>query len=165
MHTHPRLHRSITWKLMRKASFHFPQINKALAMCVRARMRACPSQSPCEGLLGRGGWTAMSVVSAGMSNRASPQFNAHMRILARWRETDKRGERGKMAGEDALLWFTVPPPAPKPQPQSMSQVLVTVVWGWQEDGSGSRFNQTDMVPGSDLMTACNSHAKKCRQAV
>lgn len=38
----------------------------------------------------------MSVVSAGMSDSASPQLNAHnMRIAVRWREIDKRGEKGK----------------------------------------------------------------------
>lgn len=34
-----------------------------------------------------------------------------------------------------------------------------------EVATGSRFNQTDLVPSSDLMTACNSHVKKCRQVV
>lgn len=68
----------------------------------------------------------MSVVCAGMSDRASPQFNAHMRIPARWRETDKRGEGGEDGGRGRCAVIHSSSSRTEAA-AAMSQALVTVV--------------------------------------
>lgn len=141
---------------MRTVSFQFLQINRVLTVYVHVCVHA---QVSLQGAI-RVGWFSKEF-----------QFVPHRKFMwmplwgketkvGRQREEDTESET-----EGDVLWFTVPPPKLKPQPQKMLQALVTDVWGWQEDGSGSRFNQTDLVPSSDLMTAWNSHVKKCRQVV
>lgn len=106
---------------------------------------------------------ATSVVSAGMLDGASPQLNAHTQIPARWRETDKRGEKEKdgMRGGSAVIHGSSFPTKAAIDVASAghSRVRVTGGWKWlqiQPDRQASR---------QPPMTACNSHAKKCRQAV
>lgn len=104
---HACLHSSVHYMKADEEGFLSLSPNKqGLSMHVRTYVRTEPAcmplcQSAFEGRLGRGGWTATSVVSAGMSDGASPQVNAHMWIPARRRETDKRGEKGKDGGRGA----------------------------------------------------------------
>lgn len=80
-----------------------------------------------------------------MSDGASPQLNAHMRIPARWRETDKKGEKGKDGGRGgrAVIHGSsfAAEAAIDVASAGHSRVRVTGGWKWlqiQPDRHGSR---------------------------
>lgn len=140
---------------MRKASFQFPQINRALIMCARVSGRtyicmyvcACTHKSSREVLLGWGAWTAMSAVCEGISDHAVPADFTRMCGCLWEGETDrsretrtdrqtKRDTEGRRQSGD-VLWFTVPPPKPEAaaaisvaSPRH-SRVRMTRGWKWQ----------------------------------